>query len=740
MSNESAMPRTTPYAYEQLRPLVRPQSLAIIGASETPGSFGATTLANLRAGFEGRVYAVNPKRDTIFGERCYHSVADLPEAVDLAVVIVPAAGVEPTLLACAERGIGSAVIYSSGFAELGTPEAIEAQKRIERVAREKGIRVVGPNCIGLATVDLKLGVTFMPSMRDLPMKQGPVGIVTQSGALGYMILQAMRRGVGFSHWLTTGNACDVDVSDFVNYLVDDEHTKAIACSFEGLSSPDRFLAAARRALAAGKPLVVLKVGQTEASREAALSHTGSLVGSSAAYTAALESVGAVLVDDFETLVETAGFLSKAGTPKADGTAVVTMSGGAGIMSLDLASVTGVSMPKPAPETQQRIAAIIPAFGSATNPADLTGESIRFPEMYANTLHAFAADPAYGNIIVVMASGGYGQLAVDRARMIEQAAREAGKPVAVVWMNEWLEGPGSEIYDGSEVLTSFRSLRRCLATIAAWNNYHARRAILVRRNASAAALRTVAPSRPIEARGALTEGQSKKLLAAFNVPVTREVLAATVDEAVAAADRIGYPVVLKAESPDILHKSDAGVVKLKIGDADAVRRAWHEIEAAIAKVDPAPRIEGIVVQEMVGSGIEVIVGTRFDDQFGPLVSCGLGGVAVEVMRDVAVALAPVDAEQAMEMIRSLRSYRLLTGFRGAPAVDVAGFADIVARVSEFAWAHGETVPETDVNPVILRPDGAKAVDALVITRAVGPAAGLSHNPKGHSTSAPTMEEA
>jgi acetate---CoA ligase (ADP-forming) len=716
MIADAAFPdtRAEPYSHDALRRLIMPGSVVVVGASETAGSFGATTFNNIRSSYTGRLHAVNPKRQEIFGQRCYADVASIPEAADCAVIIVPASSVEATLAECADRGIGSAIIYSSGFAELGTPEAIEMQRAIARLARARDIRVVGPNCIGLANIPLKFGATFMPSFRELPLKPGPVGIVSQSGALGYMMLQAMRRGVGFSHWLTTGNACDVDVADFINYLVDDQETRAIACSFEGLADPDRFLISARRALQASKPLVVLKVGRSQASREAALSHTGSLVGSSAAYEAALRSVGAVVVDDFEALIETTNFLAKASPPKARGSAVVTMSGGAGILALDLADELDLPMPKPAEITRQRIAEVIPPFGSATNPADLTGESIRFPKMYADTLRAFAEDPDFGSIVIVMASGGYGQLAVDRAKMIEDAAREVQKPVAVVWLNEWLEGPGSEVYDASDVLSSFRSLRRCLATISTWLRYHERRPVLLDRAAGGLPRRTGEPVRSLAPQGTLSERMSKELLANYRVPVTRELLATTADEAVSCADQIGYPVVLKAESKDIPHKSEAGVVKLKLATAEAVRAAWDEIATAVRSLKGKPQVTGCVVQEMIGTGAEVIVGARYDEQFGALVTCGIGGVAVEVIRDIAVALAPVDVDEASEMIRSLKGYRLLTGFRGAEPADIDAFAEIVSNVSRFAADHGHSVAEIDVNPVILRSKGGVAVDALVVT--------------------------
>lgn len=703
--------RHAPYSHAELERLINPASIAVIGASETAGSFGANTLANIRESYKGKIFPINPKRESVFGSRCYPNVAALPEAPDCAIVIVPASSVAGTLEECAAAGIGSAIVYSSGFAELGTSEAIAAQSALTALAGARGLRIIGPNCIGIANIGLGLGATFMPSFRELPLKQGPVGIVTQSGALGYMMLQAMRRNVGFSHWLTTGNACDVDVADFVNYLVDDRATRAIACSFEGLSCPERFLFAGRRALEAGKPLVVLKVGRTEASRQAALSHTGSMVGSSAAYDAALESIGAIVVRDFEALVETAGFLAKSSVPAAKGSAVITMSGGAGIMALDLASETGVEMPTPAQQTCERIAAVVPEFGAATNPADLTGESIRFPQMYADCLEAFAQDPIYGSIIIVMASGGYGQLAIDRARLIEKAAAGAKKPVAIVWLNEWLEGPGSEIYDGSDVLSSFRSLRRCLSTIASWNAYHERRAKLLRR--PMVTRRTERPAKALGVKGALNERHSKELLASFGVPVTREYLARTKAEAVSLAKQLGFPVVLKAESEDIPHKSDAGVVKLRLYDEDAVGNAWHEIQQAIDRLEGSPRVSGCLVQEMIHGGAEVIVGTKYDDQFGALVTVGLGGVAVEVLHDVAVALAPVEIDEALDMIQSLKSIRLLQGFRGAEKADLNALADIISKVSKLASTYGSSISEIDVNPVLVKSCGAVAVDGLVV---------------------------
>jgi acyl-CoA synthetase (NDP forming) len=698
----------------ELSRLIAPASVAIVGASATPGAFGNSTLRNIGDAFTGTVYPINPKHPEILGRRTYASIGDLPEVPDCVVLAIPRDHVLPTLRDCAQLGVGGAVVFSSGFGESATPDGLAEQREISDLASRTGMRVCGPNCIGIVNVAASLGLTFMPK---LPMKQGPIGVVSQSGALGYVLMQAMERGIGFTHYLSPGNSCDVNVCDFVNYLVDDEATRVIICTLEGIADGGAFRTVCRRALEAGKPLIVCKMGNSEISRRTALSHTGTLAGSSAAYNAMFAETGVIVVDDFEELLETASFFARAGRPAAHGIGVMAVSGGAAVMAADRAAEHGVDLPAPAPATFERLRAVVPAFGSINNPADITAESMKSHAMYGECIAAFAEDPNFAAVVVPMMSASR-PTTVERAQYLCDLAATLDKPVCIVWLNEWYEGPGSEIYDASDSLFMFRSMGRCIASLKRWlERDRARERLLAPRaprlTGDEAAAATLAIIDGAGGRTALSEHDSKAVLAAYGVAVTREKIVADADAAVAAADTIGYPVVLKANSPDILHKTEAGVVKLGIRSAAALREAFASIEAAVAALPDKPAVHGMAVQEMVKPGIEVMVGVRQDAQFGPLVVCGLGGIMVELLQDVSVALAPVDAARAREMLQALKGHRLLAGFRGAAGADIERLADIVVRISELGADLADRISEIDVNPVIAGPARATAVDALIV---------------------------
>jgi acyl-CoA synthetase (NDP forming) len=707
------------FGQAELRRMMHPRSVAVVGASETPGSFGRRTIENLDIGFPGRILPVNPRYREMFGRPCYASLEDLPEPPDCVILTVPREHVEPLVERAAAIGAGGVMLYSSGYAEVGRPERVAAQRRLAEIAARTGLRILGPNCAGIANLTLPAGLTFMPKFFEMRRVCGPVGLVSQSGALGYVVLQAMERGIGFSHYLTAGNSCDVDVCDLVNYLVEEERTRVIACMLEGVRDGARLLGAAQAALRAGKPLVVYKLGGSEISRQTAMSHTGTLVGADAAYRAALRRAGAVIVDHWEEVLETATLFARAGVPRCPGVGVMAPSGGAAVMAADEAERVGLSLPPPQPQTSAKLEAVIPEFGSSANPSDITAESVKDVTMYGTCIRAFAEDPGYGAVVVPMMSV-HLPGAVERAHYMAKLAPELPVPLCVVWLNEWLQGPGSEIYDGCENLPTFRTMARCITALARWNAYHAGRAELLRDDApvaappgAAAVARAVLAAAP--PGRTLGERLSKEVLAAYGIPVTREVLARDVEAAVAAAREIGFPVALKADSPDIPHKTEAGVIRLGIADEAALRAAHAAILAAAARV-PGARVEGVLVQQMARPGAEMMVGARLDAQFGPLITCGFGGVAVEVTRDVATALAPVGAREAGAMIASLRGHRLLTGYRNLPAADTGALAEIVGRLSLLARDLADDIEEIDVNPVILGPGGALAVDALLVRRA------------------------
>jgi len=704
--------RTTVYRHAELVRLLHPASIAVIGASARPGSFGERVLDNL-ANYRGAVLPVNARYERI-GERvCYPSVAALPVVPDCAVITVVREAVEAVVLDCAGAGVGGVIVFASGYAETARADRIAEQERLAAIARETGLRIVGPNCVGAVNATLDSRVTFMTITPIPPPRPHAVGIISQSGALGMGLAQAVVRGASFGHVLTSGNSCDVDIADYVSYLADDPGCRAIACVFEGMARPERLLQAAEYAWQRDKPLIVLKMATGSQGAAAAMSHTGSLAGSHAAYRAVFQRAGAVLVEDFEALVETAAFFAKAPAPKADGVAIVAASGGAAIMAADRAEQHGVALPQPPEPLREMLVSRIPEFGAARNPCDVTGQVLNDPELLNVCAGAFLGETRYGALVVPLTYG-YAQSSL-RIPVYDSLAKQHDKIACVAWQSEWLEGPGVKEAEQSERVALFRSMSACFATLRAWNWRAAKRAAGV-----VAIAETPAETR-LKARAmldaavgrALTEREAKALLALYGVPVVGETLAQTREEAARAADGLGYPVVLKLESPDVPHKTEAGVIRLDLRDAGAVRAAFDAITATAAALVPKPRVNGVLVQKMVPPGIEIVVGGRIDPMFGPLVVVGLGGILVELLADTALAPAPVTRDEALALLARLKGARLLDGFRGMGAVDRAALATVVAQVSRILADHRDAIAELDVNPLICTGADIVAVDALII---------------------------
>jgi acetyltransferase len=706
------------YSHSELVRLIDPKVVAVVGASETPGSFGQRTLANMSE-FAGKVYAVNPKYRNLFDRPCVPSLGDLPEAPDCVILCVARPMVEGMVKAAGAVGAGGAIVYASGFSETGKPERVEEQERIVAAARRLGVRIAGPNCVGLANTQTRAGLNFMPDYGRMGHRRGPVAIVSQSGALGYTVLQGMQRGIGFSKYLAAGNSSDVDVCDFISFLADDEQTRAIVCLFEGVKDGARFLAAARKARDAGKALVVYKAGASEASRKAALSHTGTMVGSYQAYAAAFEEVGSVATDNLESVLELASLFAKSGAPtRGRGVGVLATSGGAAVICADKAERHGVPLPALAAKTAEALNKVVPDFGSVANPSDLTAEVLKTSETFGYCLDAFLTDPSFSALVMPMVFA-HASSSGARAAAVVQAAKRTDKPLAVIWMNEWLQGPGSEVFDADPRVSTFRSVDRCFAALRAWSDWHE----FGRHQPSASrrsAMRAAAAARKIIARGAssgtaLSETESKAVLAAYGVRVPDEAIASDPDAAAAAAKRIGFPVALKISSKDILHKTEVGGIRLGVSSEEAAREATREILASSRKHKPEARIDGVSVQQMLTGGGEIVIGVKRDPQFGPLIAVGMGGVLVELLQDAAVRLAPVSDRSARAMVESLKGYKLLKGYRGAEGVDLNSLVDVICRVSELADDLKDLIEEIDVNPVIVSATGAVAADALVVTQ-------------------------
>lgn len=452
------------YGAADLSRLINPNVVAVVGASETPGSFGERTLSNMSA-FTGKVFAINPKYTSLLGRPCVPSLTDMPESPDCVVLCVARPMVEGMIELAASVRAGGVIVYASGFAETAKPDRIEAQQRVMEISRRTGVRVVGPNCVGLANTRSCAGLNFMPGYANMGHRRGPIGVVSQSGALGYTVLQGMERGIGFSHYLAAGNSCDVDVCDFISYLAEDDDTRAIICLFEGIKDGSRFLAAARKARDAGKALIVYKVGNSEVSGKAAMSHTGTMVGSSVAYRTAFADTGAIAVDDLESVLETASFFAKTGPPKSGrGVGILATSGGAAVICADKAETHGVPLPQLEPKTARALHEVVPDFGSVANPSDLTAEVLKTSETFGFCLDAFLNDSGFSALVMPLifahsASSG------ARAPTIIDAAARTDRPLAVVWMNEWYQGPGSQILDADPKVCMFRSADRCFCNIA-----------------------------------------------------------------------------------------------------------------------------------------------------------------------------------------------------------------------------------------------------------------------------------
>jgi acyl-CoA synthetase (NDP forming) len=701
---QASMVATTPraiYTRAQLERLIAPKSIAIVGASPRAGSFGLRTLENL-AHFRGAVWPVNAKYEKIGEHACYPSLAALPGRPDLVALVVPREGVEAALREAAAAGAGGVVVYASGYGEMERDEGAAEQRRLAELVQSARMPMLGPNCMGLVNHELGVGVSFIPEYAKMPRRVGPIAFVSQSGALGYCLAQAAERGMGYRYFFSVGNSCDVDVADLIGAMAEDPGVRAIACLFEGVPEARRLLQAGERARAAGKPVIVYKLGVSEDGAAAARSHTGSMAGSAAAFRALFDRAGFVPVDNYEALVETAKFFAAAGKPgsmpPARGVAVVSGSGGAGIIAADMAARHGVPMPQPGEQTTAVLRSVVPEFGAARNPCDPTGQVLSVPESYNKCCQALLDDPQYGVLLCAMSVSSR-ETGNRRATDIANLARSQPKPIAVVWVSEWLQGPGSEAYEADDRVGFFRSFDRCYAAIAAWLRWHEHPLVQEHR------LSTRLSSSFSRGKKVLGEREAKAVLGNYGIRSAPERQARNADEAVAAAKELGYPVVLKADG-DIEHKTEAGAVKLNLKSAEEVRAACAAMQAAR---------DGFLVQSMITGGVELVVGVKRDAQVGPVLLVGLGGVLVEVLRDTALALAPVGRTEARRMLEGLKGFRLLTGFRGSPPADLDSVCDSIARISEFAADHAEEVEEIDVNPLLARPDGAVALDALIVLR-------------------------
>ncbi len=699
--------------------LVAPRSIALVGASDRAGSFGQRTQTNL-ARFTGDLYLVNPKREEIDGVLCYPTVADLPVAPDCVIIATPRETVEPVLDQCIARGAGAAVIFASGFSEVGRPELVALQERIAAKARTGGLRIAGPNTIGHINYGIGAGLTFMDGIYlDLGIDAAPetrsIGLVSQSGALGIGITQAMQIGHFFSHALTCGNSCDVDIADCIAYLARDPAAKVIAVNFEGHADPRRVEAACKIASDADKPVVVFKMATGESGAVAAASHTGSLAGAHETYRSMFEHAGAVMVDEYEALLETAAFFAKARPNQGAGVAVVTGSGGAGIMAADAAEAHGVALPQPAPDLLERLKARLPEFGATANPCDVTAQVLNDMGSLIECADGFLERSEYGALVNFHLFSN--DVALRRIPIFDELGGKHGKMICTIWLSPWPEAPGSRELIAAPNTALFRSTDRCFAAFAAWRRWLARGDLTATADAAAPAGSRAAAAALLKAADGTVLGEraAKPVLAAYGIETVGGAPASSAGDARAAADEIGYPVAMKLDADGLAHKTEAGGVALNLGDGDEVAAAFTAMMASAKAAAPEAVIHGVLIQRMAEKGVEIVIGGKADPVFGPVVVVGIGGTLVEVLRDTVAAPAPVTGAQALRMLDRLRLSDMLNGVRDLPAVDRAALAQAVARVSDLLADFPDLIAELDVNPVICRGAEILAVDGLIVTR-------------------------
>jgi len=709
------------YRHQDMKRLLNPASIAVIGVSTTPTSMGYKGFNNLKS-FTGKSFRINPRYETMDGQPCFPSVKALPEVPDAVLIAVPRAAVEASVLECAEAGVGGVVIFASGYHETGIPERTAEQERLTAIAREANMRIIGPNTMGIANFMRGAIISFVSS--DIP--RGPtttkgIGVISQSGAMGFGLAQGVCRGIPMSHVITMGNSCDINVNDAIAFLAEDPDCLSIACLFEGMTDPDQMQEAGEIAWKANKPVLMCKMGVSDEGAAAAQSHTGSLAGSEAAYRAAAERAGIIMLDNLESLLETTAFFSKVPRrPKARGVAVMSSSGGAGIISADVASKYGVKLPQPEPEVAEMLKHIIPDFVQPKNPLDVTAMVSAHADKTRAAFETLASGKDYGVIIYPNVSINAGTM--TRLPMFSEIAERFQVPVCQPLLGGWVGGPGMKETSADPRVVPFNSLDSCFAAISAWHRRDDKR-LAWEKNGP----RKVVRVSPVDAKDkaaklinaskntTLTEREAKEVLALYGVPVVGEKLTQSAAEAVAAAQSLGLPVAMKVESPDIPHKTEAGVIRLNLKTVEDVKAAYDAVMANAAKYNAKAKINGVLVQPMAPSGTEIMVGAKIDPAFGPLIVSGIGGVMVELLKDTQLELAPINKDEAKAMLAKLKSRALLTGFRGSEPVDQDKLADIIVRLSEFADDQQDLIAELDVNPLICAGSRIVAVDALIVKK-------------------------
>lgn len=688
----------------------KPESIAIVGASPNEKSISGRTLSYLKKHkYSGKIFPINPKYQEIMGIQSYPDIKSVPNEINLAILIVAAKKIPEVIDQCIEKKVPFAIIYSSGFAEAGN-KGENLQNYLKDVVKNGRIRILGPNCQGMYNILDDIPASFSGALELTEIKPGPIGFVSQSGALGYSTFSQLQEdGIGFNFVVSTGNEVDLEVTDFLLEFAGNDQTEVLVSYVEGFKRPERLLDVAELCLQKKKPILVFKVGSSEIGAKAASSHTAALTGSAELYDSLFKQIGITKVSDVEEISDLCKILLKTKKTEGNRVGIVTTSGGAGVILADECALNGLEVPALTEHTKSVLQQHLPDFGSDLNPVDLTAQIAGSEQLFDESVNAVVNDPNI-DILIVTLTMVTGSRAADMAKFLAKKAKEIDKPLFVIWMAaDELAKPGLEILE-SEQLPFFKSPKRCIRAISKFVEIHANF------NNREAILGFISEKRNylnsnMKISNNLYEYTAKKWLQQQGLPITIEKLAKSPEEAVRNAQEIGFPVALKVQSEKIPHKTDIGGVALNLKTVEKVVSAYDSIGRNV-KEKTDIQIDGILVQEMVEDGIEIFVGCTVDPQLGPSITFGLGGIFVEVLKDTKTVLPPISQNQAMKLIKELRGFPILQGARGKKAVNLEILANFLARFSKLCASLNQDI-QIDMNPVVITEDEIKIVDAIVM---------------------------
>ena len=701
-------------------PIFKAKSIAIYGASNNPVKVGGRPLRYLlEQQYQGDIYPINPNYESVQGIRCYATVEDLPYGVDLVIIAVPATATLEALRRCVSQGIKAAVVLTAGFSEAG-PEGRAMQEEMKKLAQDSGMIILGPNCLGVMNITDHIPATFATVLDDKDILPGEISLISQSGAFGAHILgMAQRQKVGFNYWVTTGNEVDLQLNDCIEYVANDEKTSVIASYVEDARDGKKFMHALDVCLEKEKPVVMMKVGKTSSGAKAAMSHTGALAGSYQVYEALFKQKGVVQADNLNELLDFASILTQKKKITGNHVAIITVSGGAGVMITDKCEENGLALSHFQDSTEEKLKSVLPVFAAVKNPVDVTAQAVGNPDLFGQAMDICLQDPDVNVLMIYL--GLLKSVGLAAAKKIAEVAEKSDKPVIVTWV----AGPQDAIDELKEHrMMVFEEPMRAVRAVGKLVGYrmfvqeHKKRANTCEKTEKDYAEIKEKLLQVSKTRKTLSELESRQVFEAFDIPVVAGEHACTAQDAVAAAETIGFPVVLKINSADVPHKSDVGGVMLNLNSAEEVRNAFDTVMTNVRKhLGDGVELDGVLVQKMEHFNAETFVGVKSDPLFGPAIAFGLGGIFIEVFKDVSLRVAPIDRTEAVRMLSEIRGKKILDGTRGMKASDQDAVIDILVKVSRMAYELRDYIAELDINPLFVfeNGNGAVAGDALIVLK-------------------------